>query len=257
VDVLLWSWTIAILLFFTFSRFKLDHYVFPTAPTLCLLGARAWVAVRERPADPRHAGSRIGVSLVGPLLIVVALAGAFMLIVRLALPPAALVVPVAVGLAGVMMTMSVTLKRRALPAVPWVVVAALTVTYAGLGVWVLPALEQKKVVPEIARWVAAEASATDRVATYRLSRWNTAFRFYVSRHVAMIDAPEEAAALFNGSEPFYCTMLAEAYEEFVAQGIPLRIAYEREGMWVTSGRVLWRSRVPLARFVVVTRAGAP
>lgn len=254
VDVLLWSWTMAILAFFTFSKFKLDHYVFPTAPTLCLLCARAWVAVRERPDDPRHAGSRIGLSLVGPLLLVVAVAGAFMLIARLALPPAALVVPAAVGLAGLAVTMSVTVKKRRLPAAPWVVVAALTVTYAGLGFWVLPALEQKKVVPDVARWVASQASATDRVATYRLSRWNTAFRFYVSRHVAMIDAPEEATALFNGSEPFYCTMLGSAYEEFVAQGVPLRVAYEREGMWVTSGRVLWRSRVPLTRFVVVTRA---
>src|SRR4029077_17775081 len=69
VDVLLWSWTIAIPAFFTFSRFKLDHYVFPTAPTLCLLCARAWVAMRERPDDPRNAGARIGLPLVGPLFL--------------------------------------------------------------------------------------------------------------------------------------------------------------------------------------------
>ncbi len=49
-------------------------------------------------------------------------------------------------------------------------------------------------------------------------------------------------------------MPATSYDEFVAEGAPLRIVYEREGMWATSGRVLWRSRVPLTRFVVVTRA---
>jgi hypothetical protein len=73
----------------------------------------------------------------------------------------------------------------------------------------------------------------------------------------MIDAPDEALALFKGTEPFYCTMLGTSYDEFVAQGAPLRLVYEREGLWATSGRVLWRSRVPLARFVVVTRANGP
>jgi hypothetical protein len=117
----------------------------------------------------------------------------------------------------------------------------------------MPALEQRKVVPDVARWVAAHASATDRVSTYRLNRWNTAFRYYVDRHVAMIDAPDEALAMFTGNEKFYCTMMGTAYDEFVARGAPLRILYEREGMLATSGRVLWRSRPPLGRFVVVTR----
>ena len=108
-----------------------------------------------------------------------------MLIARLALPAAALVVPAAVGIAGVMVTLGVNLKKRRLPAVPWVVFGALTVTYAGLVLWVLPALEQRKVVPDVARWVAMKASPIERVATYRLNRWNTAFRFYVARHVAM------------------------------------------------------------------------
>lgn len=260
VDVLLWSWTLAIVVFFTFSRFKLDHYIFPTTPTLCLLCARAWVAAREHPAGSQNAGARLGVALVGPLLVVVAAAGAFMLIARLALPATALLVPAAVGAAGVVMTLTVTPRKGAAGGAmrgartPWVVIAAMTVTYAGLLVWVLPALEQKKVVPDVARWVAAEASATDRVATYRLNRWNNAFRFYVDRHVAMIDAPDQVMALFAGTEPFYCTMLGSAYDEFVAQGAPLRVVYEREGMWATSGRILWRRPVPLTRFVVVTRA---
>jgi len=253
VDVLLWSWTIAIVVFFTCSKFKLDHYVFPVAPTLCLICAHAWVAVRERPHDPRNAGAYFGRLCVGPLLVVVAVVGGYLLIVRLALPNAALLVPAVVGAAGVVMIARVNLKGRRPPAVPWAVFAALTVTYAGVVLWVLPALEQRKVVPDVARWVSARAADRDLVATYRLNRWNTAFRFYVGRHVAMIDAPEEVMALFEGSESFYCTMLGPAFDEFVARGAPLRIVHEREGMWATSGRVLWRTRVPLTRFVVVTR----
>jgi 4-amino-4-deoxy-L-arabinose transferase-like glycosyltransferase len=257
VDVLLWSWTIAIVGFFTFSRFKLDHYVFPTAPALCLVCARAWVALSDRTDERRNAGARIGLWFVGPLLLGVAVVGGYMLVARLALPASALVVPAAVGAAGLALTIGVSARGQLAPRVPWAVCGALTVTYAGVVLWVLPALEQRKVVPDLARWVATQASTTDRVATYRLNRWNTAFRFYVSRHVEMIDAPDEASALFRGPENFYCTMPGTAYDEFVAGGAPLRIVYEREGMWATSGRALWRSRVPLARFVVATRANGP
>jgi len=35
--------------------------------------------------------------------------------------------------------------------------------------------------------------------------------------------------------------------------VPLKKVYMREGMWATSGRVLWRRRLPPTRFVVVTR----
>ena len=254
VDVLLWSWTIAIVMFFTFSKFKLDHYVFPVAPALCLICARAWVALRTHADDPRHAGARIGRLCIGPLLVTVAAAGAYLLIVRLELPGAALIVPAVVGAAGVATIASVAGKRSRPPAIPWAIAGALAVTYAGVVLWVLPALEQRKVVPDVARWVSARAGDGDRVATYRLNRWNTAFRYYVARHVAMIDAPDDARSLFSGAEPFYCTMLGSAYEEFVAQGAPLRVVYEREGMWATSGRALWRQRVPLTRFVVVTRS---
>src|SRR6185436_3928688 len=39
---LLWSWALAVIAFFTIAGFKLDPYVFPAAPALCLLCAQAW-----------------------------------------------------------------------------------------------------------------------------------------------------------------------------------------------------------------------
>jgi hypothetical protein len=33
--------------------------------------------------------------------------------------------------------------------------------------------------------------------------------------------------------------------------VPLTVLYERDGMWATSGRVLWRRRVTPEQFVVV------
>jgi 4-amino-4-deoxy-L-arabinose transferase-like glycosyltransferase len=254
VDVLLWSWTCAIVGFFTLSRFKLDHYVFPVAPALCLICARAWIALRQQPLDPRNAGARIGLHLIGPLMVLAAIAGGYMIVGRTALPLVALLVPVAMGVAGVSVIAGLSRRGGRPPRIPWMVVGAMTITYGGLVLWALPALERQKVVPDVARWVAGRAAGNDRVVSYRLNRWSTSFRFYVGRHVSIIEIEkkDEAQALLTGPEPFYCAMLGTAYNEFVAQGLPLRLVYEREGMWATSGRALWGGPGPPARFVVVT-----
>jgi 4-amino-4-deoxy-L-arabinose transferase-like glycosyltransferase len=257
LEILLWSWTGAVVGFFTFSTFKLDHYVFPAAPTLCLLCARAWQDVRENPLAPRHAGARAGLHLVGPLLVVIGLGCGYFLIARLELSRAAVVVPVAMTGAGVLLTMFINIRGREggrPPAYPWIALIALLITYAGIVTFVLPALEQRKVVPDVARWVAAHATDEYRIASYRLNRWTPTFRFYLGRHAALLGEPAEAEAFFQSPQPFYCVMRRAAFQEFVAQGMPLKVVYERDGMWATSGRVLWRRRVTPEQFVVVAPA---
>src|SRR5438876_10199345 len=100
VDVMLWMWTAAIVGFFTLSTFKLDHYVFPAAPALCLLCARAWSDVRADPLARRHAGARAGLHLIGPLLVVIGIGCGYFLVARLDLPRTAIAVPVLITLAG-------------------------------------------------------------------------------------------------------------------------------------------------------------
>ena len=79
-------------------------------------------------------------------------------------------------------------------------------------------------------------------------------RFYVDRHVAFLESPAEAEVFFDTTPTFYCVMYRNAYDEFVARGEALTILYERDGMFATSGRALWRRRQNPARFVVVGRA---
>lgn len=67
-DVLLWCWVGAILAFFSFSSFKLDHSIFPTTPALCLITARSWWRWRARPAQAPLL-IRWSVALIGPILI--------------------------------------------------------------------------------------------------------------------------------------------------------------------------------------------
>jgi 4-amino-4-deoxy-L-arabinose transferase-like glycosyltransferase len=251
-EVLLWSWTAAIVGFFTFSTFKLDHYVFPAAPSLCLLCARAWFDVRAARLAPRNAGSRVGLHLIGPLVVAIGLGCGYFLIARLALPRAAVAVPIALTLAGAALTGLANVRGGLPPRAPWIVTSALVVTYAGLVGFVMPALDEKKVIDDLARDMAAVSDGSERVASYRLDRWNPAFRFYADRHVTFLEDAGQAESFFRSPEPFFCVMRKPAFDEFVARGVPLQIVRERDGMWATSGRSLWRSRIPTTHFLLVS-----
>jgi 4-amino-4-deoxy-L-arabinose transferase-like glycosyltransferase len=257
VDILLWCWTIAILGFFTASRFKLDHYVFPAAPALCLVCARAWADVRTRAAGLSNVGARLGAQTIGPILVIAGTGGGYFMIARLDLPNAAIIAPVVMLVAGIVVTARVSFGDSRLPASPWITLTTMVATYAAVITWVLPALEQRKVIPDVGRWVAARSSDGARVGTYRLNRWSNAFRFYVDRHVSHMDSPDEARAFFEAGGPGYAVMPGQFFDELAAQGVPLQLEYEREGMWVTSGRALWRRRETPTRFVVVSRKATP
>jgi 4-amino-4-deoxy-L-arabinose transferase-like glycosyltransferase len=254
LEIVLWAWTAVVVGFFTLSTFKLDHYVFPAAPALCLICARGWCDVRAHHLERRHAAARVGLHLIGPFLVALGLGGGYFLIARLHLPCEAVVVPAALTLVGAALTALANVRRGFPPKVPWLVMIALLVTYAGIIVFVMPALEQRKVIHEVAGFVAARAHQNDRIAAFRLNRWTPAYRFYVGRHVDMLEDANEAAAFFRAPQPFYCVMRREAYDEFVARGAPLTMLYEREGMSSTSGRVLWRAQMPTIQFVVAGRA---
>jgi 4-amino-4-deoxy-L-arabinose transferase-like glycosyltransferase len=252
-EILLWVWVGAIVGFFTVSKFKLDHYVFPAAPALALLCARAWVDLRSRPSTEQP-GARLGSQTIGPILFIAGLAG-LVAVRRFDLPAVAVMLPMAVSVGGA--AAALLAWRRRLPVVPWLSVGVMAVIYLGALVWIVPAFEERKVVPDLARWVAANAGPREKIGAYVLNRWNTAFRFYVGRHTDILQGPDTAEAFFASGEPYYVVMLEPAYREFLAKGIPLRIVYAREGLWVTSGRALWRENNGAARFVVVTRASHP
>jgi 4-amino-4-deoxy-L-arabinose transferase-like glycosyltransferase len=254
VETMLWAWTVAVVGFFTLSTFKLDHYVFPAAPALCLICSRAWADVRANQMAPRHHASRMGLYLIGPILVAVGLGCGYFLMARLELPTGAVMIPVVLTLSGAALSALANVRRALPPRIPWLVMVALISTYVGLILYVLPALEERKVVPDMAHWVAERAAPEDRIASFRLNRWTPTYRFYVGRHTTFLETPEEADAFFKDPRQFYCLMRRNAFDEFVARGIPLRVLYEREGMGATSGRALWRTYTPLVRFVVVSGA---
>src|SRR5256885_10472106 len=101
---MLWEWLRLIVGFFTASTFKLDHYVFPAAPALCTLCARAWTDVRLHHRQSSTAASRLGLYAIGPSLVLVGVGCGYFVIARLALPPAAIAGPIALTIAGALLT---------------------------------------------------------------------------------------------------------------------------------------------------------
>ncbi len=247
VDVLLWSWVVAIIGFFSFSHFKLDPYVFPTSPALCFICARAWRDARD--AGPASPAMRWGIRLIGPSLLIAGSLVAYASLSLLDLDRGFLVVPMALIAAGSAATWSMW-SGRALPAIPAAPFVAMAIVYAGAVGWVIPKLEEGKVVPDVARWVAAQAAPADRIATFRLNRWNTAYRFYVKRPVTVVESDEQARQFFSNPEPYFIVMTGPLYDALRAAGVPMKIAYERQGRWVTSGQALWRRAADRTRFIV-------
>ncbi|MGE3521195.1 MAG: ArnT family glycosyltransferase [Vicinamibacterales bacterium] len=250
-DVLLWCWVASIVGFFSLSQFKLDHYVFPAAPALCLICARAWV--RWRDAENPALLVRTSLGLVGVTLIVAGLAIAIASLVVLDLPRRFLVVPAVLIGAGIDAVVRYSRGRR-LPWAPVAPIAAMAVLYAGIVVYVFPRLETGKVVPAVARWIDEQAPETTSVGAFRMNRWSSAFRFYVDRRVTRLETEEEARQFFAEHPDAFGVMTGESLEVLAAAGVPLQVLFEREGRWVTSGKALWRAPERPTRFVVVAKS---
>ena len=82
------------------------------------------------------------------------------------------------------------------PRVPWLVISAMVVTYVGLILFVLPALEHRKVVPDMAEWVADARAAGGSRRELPAEPLEPDYRFYVGRHTTFLESPERGATAF-------------------------------------------------------------
>ena len=252
LEVLLWVWTATVMAFFSASQFKLDHYIFPVAPALCVLCGLACSDAVRNSDDARHLGVRGGLRLIGPILVIGG--GALGVALRqFDLPMLVWVVPIVWCGLGLVHTV------RGAPAAKHaaVVTAAAFGTFYLIAVGViLPRIEEQKVVADVGRWVAGQTTAETRACSYRLNRWNNSLLFYSERHVTITDEPEIVRSLVSAGTPYVCVMTGSARDELIARGIDLPVLYQRDGLWATSGRALRRSRGAWTSFVVAGRPDA-
>jgi hypothetical protein len=93
-EVVLWAWAITVFGFFSLSWFKLDTYVYPAVPAICLLASHAWQQERAR---SHWSAVRVVLVLVAIAMVGIGIAKALLIFqLDLPLPRTVAVVPAAV-----------------------------------------------------------------------------------------------------------------------------------------------------------------
>lgn len=243
---LLWAWTAAIFIFFSLARFKVDRYVYPAAPALCLLGARAWLSISVLRPDLARAGdntfARLSVVVLGVVLIAMgAVAGYSIFDLGLELPAAALSMPVALAAGGGLLT-AIFLRRRAVsPVLFGCLVTTLLVIYAGVAAVGLPVLERTRPTADLAASLRPKLGTGEHVGLYRLEKWRFSLRYYLERPVQRLQSSEDVRK-FLATRGGYVLMLDEDFTRLRKDGISLRSVAERPAVTGTTGRGLRRQK---------------
>ena len=241
-EVLLWLWILVVVGFFSVARFKLDHYIFPAAPACCLIAAHAW---REaaRDAEGRLWGTRYSVLVIAGLLIVGgSFGGVYLSKIDLALPPSALLLPLALFAGGVALMFQAERRRWGVPAGAGVLVTMLLVCYSTVVVVGFPVLEQVRPTAQVARILARSTPVAAPVALYRLERWRASLRYYLNRPVQRLETIDEARTFLQQPNPVYVVMLRRDYLELRHQNIPVYLMTAHRAVVGTTGRGLRRQR---------------
>jgi hypothetical protein len=151
------------------------------------------------------------------------------------LPHLAQLLPISLMAGGLVTTARIVRRRGQTPSIPIGIIAGLLLAYAVILMVGFPAFERAKPIKEIGQFVAGIARPGDRIASYRLNRWTSSWRFYVDRPSLFLEAPEELRRFVHEPGRVYCAMLDADYQQFLDEGLPLRLVYRREGLFVTTG----------------------
>jgi 4-amino-4-deoxy-L-arabinose transferase-like glycosyltransferase len=248
---LLWVWAVAVTLFFSFSHFTLDHYLYPATPALCLLAADAWCRLRRAESLRPHAATLAGVVACALVMVGAGVAGS---IAARDLAWWAGAAAVACGVGGLSLIAQMSRARMRPPAIPVGLAAGLLVPYSVVLMAALPEIEQAKPAKALAQAVAATLPDA-RVATYHLDRWTTSVHFYAARPVDDLNTPQQVDAFLRTPGSHYFVMPRADYDELRAANHPLSIVHEREGLSTVTARVLRKDRRrSWQSFVVATDA---
>ncbi len=250
-EVVLGAWVITVVGFFSASWFKLDTYIYPAAPAVCLLASHAWEQARSSEAG--HSWVRRSLVLI-PLLIAAAAAVLWIVMFRLnlPLPGSAILLPLSLMAGGVLFATQVLRAGWRPPAFGLTFIVPLVCAYAtvtGIG---LPVIAQIRPTPQIGRWFAREIRPEEPIVIYKLSRWKASLRYYSGQRVVPIETEPELVDYLREHPEAYIVMPGREAALLTRAGLPLRIALGRRAVMGTVGHGLRRQRWGA---VVVASAG--
>jgi len=218
-EKLLWLWAALVIGFFSIARFKLDHYIFPTAPALCLLAARAW---QEATIDAcgRARVTRLAVmGLGGGLVLAGTFTSVYLFELDLELPASAIALPVVLALGGVALLTAVAKAGWRVPATPLVPAVTLLAVFAIVVTIGFPTLEHTRPTALIAGTLHERTPADAPAGIYGLEQWRSSLRYYAQRPLAALATPEDLAAFVAQTRPAYVFMRRRDYRAAKVAGL--------------------------------------
>jgi 4-amino-4-deoxy-L-arabinose transferase-like glycosyltransferase len=210
-EKLLWLWSVVVIGLFSVARFKLDHYIFPAAPALCLIAAKAWhdaALANNRFARGTHSGV---LALGGGLIVVGTFLSLYMFDLHLELPDFAVLLPIVLAVGGVAILAAVAKVDWRVPRTP--LAPAMTMACAFLVVTIVgyPTLERARPTAAIARTLQEKTAPDAPAGLYRLEQWRASLRYYAERPLAPLTSPEELQAFVAQARPVYVFMIRRDY----------------------------------------------
>jgi hypothetical protein len=249
--VVLGAWVVTVVGFFSLSWFKLDTYIYPAAPAVCLLASHAWEQARSSEAG--HAWVRRSLVLI-PLLIAAAAAGLWIVMFRLnlPLPGSAVLLPIFLITGGVFFATQVVRAGWRPPAFGLTFIVPLVCAYATITAVGLPVIAQIRPTPDIGHWFAHEIRSEEPIVIYKLSRWKASLRYYSGERVVPIETEPELVEYLRLHPGAYVVMPEREAALLTRAGLRLRISLGRRAVMGTTGHGLRRQRWGA---VVVASAG--
>lgn len=238
--VFLWAWVAVVFGFFSASRFKLDHYIYPIAPAIGLLAADAWQAAATDKAR-RYLFTTGSLVLTGLLLVGIGAAGVralFSVDLRLPRSSAAIFLTVAAG--GLAWVAYLLARKLRVPRASWALILPLLVLYGGVVLVGFPAFERTRPGADLGKWLRPRVETADHIVIYRQGRWKASLRFYVDHPVQQTDVVADLLATWTGPGRTYAVMRKRDLPILNQAGLPVIWLHTEPAIVGNTGRFLRR-----------------
>jgi 4-amino-4-deoxy-L-arabinose transferase-like glycosyltransferase len=196
VELLLWSWALVPLMFFSFSKSKLPGYVLPMVPALALLAAREWERLRESlPAERSRFWSLTQAGFVFLLGLVLPLAAGV-----LNLNLGGFLLPLTAVLCGVGACGMLLARRRQWRPLLGVYLLGVGATVGVILHGIVPAVDFQESSRQLAAVLTREGFSGEPIFIYGLSRRvEYGLNFYLNTKTKIIYSEEELEYPKRGS----------------------------------------------------------
>jgi 4-amino-4-deoxy-L-arabinose transferase-like glycosyltransferase len=241
IQSLLFIWTAAIVLFFSFSASKQDLYIYPVMPAVAALGGAAIAAGAP--------GARWFAVLIGGLL---AILGAGVLSVfqmnRNAYEVEGVAVVAGIGIAGGLAALALAATGRWHKGLLAFLAAGVLVNWV-LVLRVLPSFEKYKPVPPITRFLEPRLGPDDVVAHYSVAM--PSMVYYLRRHIEVTYDRQEFFEILRRPARVYGVLWTDEYARMKGQiGTPTCALFRTPSFNIKIGAVIKQEKLP--ELVVIT-----